>query len=246
MSNQTFKRHYLIGFLIVLFFAVVGVRDAHGYFQGGYYSEAAYYSEASYYSEGTYQTNFSTDVNMRATLDITGTISKGSGSFVIDHPLDPANKLLYHSFVESPDVKNIYDGVVKLDEKGEAAVELPGYFESLNSDFRYQYTAISVAAPNLHIKEEITNNTFIIAGGPPNARVSWQVTGIRQDPYILANPIVTEVEKGPEELVDRGEYVWLDYPTYADKSQLEIVAENFWSRLTTRLGRLWSWFVGQF
>ncbi len=26
----------------------------------------------------------------------------------IDHPLDPANKYLYHSFVESPDEKNIY------------------------------------------------------------------------------------------------------------------------------------------
>ncbi|NQV92954.1 hypothetical protein HQ403_00470, partial [Candidatus Kaiserbacteria bacterium] len=41
----------------------------------------------------------------------------------------------------------------------------------------------------------------------PNTRVSWQVTGIRHDPYILANPIEVEVEKGPDQLVDKGEYV---------------------------------------
>jgi hypothetical protein len=44
--------------------------------------------------------------------------------FRIDHPLDPANKYLNHSAVESPDMKNIYDGVVTLDADGEAVVEL--------------------------------------------------------------------------------------------------------------------------
>jgi hypothetical protein len=33
---------------------------------------------------------------------VTGSLSKGGGSFRIDHPLDPAGKYLYHSFVESP------------------------------------------------------------------------------------------------------------------------------------------------
>jgi len=37
-------------------------------------------------------------------VQITGTISKGGGSFKIDHPLDPENKYLYHSFIESPDI----------------------------------------------------------------------------------------------------------------------------------------------
>jgi hypothetical protein len=40
---------------------------------------------------------------------------------------------------------NIYDGVVALDSKGQASVTLPEYFQALNSDFRYQLTAI--AAP---------------------------------------------------------------------------------------------------
>ena len=72
---------------------------------------------------------------------------KGGGGFRIDHPLDPANKFLSHSFVESPDMKNIYDGVAKLDSEGEATVELPDWFEALNRDFRYQLTPIGEYSP---------------------------------------------------------------------------------------------------
>ena len=159
------------------------------------------------------QVTFSGSVHFLEDLIITGSISKGSGTFVIDHPLDPENKLLYHSFVESPDVKNIYDGIITLDENGEAVIELPNYFEALNKHFRYQYTALEVPAPNLYIKEEIKDNRFAIAGGPPHATVSWQVTGIRHDPYILANPIEVEVEKGPDALVEKGEYIHEGYET---------------------------------
>ena len=34
-------------------------------------------------------------------------MSKPGGSFKIDHPVDPACKYLYHSFVESPDMMNV-------------------------------------------------------------------------------------------------------------------------------------------
>jgi hypothetical protein len=73
-------------------------------------------------------------------IGVTGTLFKGGGAFMIDHPLDPEHKYLSHSFVESPDMKNIYDGVVVLDESGEATVVLPDWFEALNRDFRYQLT----------------------------------------------------------------------------------------------------------
>jgi hypothetical protein len=39
-------------------------------------------------------------------------------------------------------MKNLYDGVVRLDGNGEAAVELPQWFDALNQEFRYQLTAI--------------------------------------------------------------------------------------------------------
>jgi len=137
-------------------------------------------------------------------VTVTGTLSKGGGSFKIDHPLDPANKYLYHSFVESPDMKNIYDGVVILNGRGEATVQMPDWFDSLNRDFRYQLTPIGAPAPNLYIAEKISGKRFRIGGGDPGLEVSWQVTGIRQDKFANANRIPVEEEKSGE---DRGKYL---------------------------------------
>lgn len=75
-------------------------------------------------------------------VQVQGTLSKFAGSFKIDHPLDPENKYLSHSFVESPDMMNIYNGNTSTDQNGIAVVELPDYFETLNSDFRYQLTVV--------------------------------------------------------------------------------------------------------
>ena len=132
-------------------------------------------------------------------VHISGNLSKLGGSFKIDHPLDPANKYLYHSFVESPDMKNIYDGVAVLDASGEAVVVLPDWFEALNRDFRYQLTTIGGFAP-VFIAEEIANNQFKIAGGTPGLKVSWQVTGIRQDAWANDHRIPVEEQKPPEEV----------------------------------------------
>lgn len=158
----------------------------------------------------TYETTLTNAVAALKEFSVIGSISKAAGSFVIDHPLDPIGKLLYHSFVESPDAKNLYDGVVTLDSKGEAVVTLPSYFEALNKDFRYQIKSIGTPQPDLHVKEEIVDNAFVIGGGVPDGRVSWQVTGTRRDAYIEANPIVTEVDKGPGQPVMDGEYIFPD------------------------------------
>jgi hypothetical protein len=152
--------------------------------------------------------NFSHPVTILGNATVVGAVDKGGGSFVIDHPLDPANKLLFHSFVESPDVKNIYDGIATLDENGEAVVSLPPYFEALNKDFRYQVRPIEKPMPNLFIKQEVSGNSFVIGGGVPGGTVSWEVTGIRHDPYIEAYPVVTEVKKGPGALVGKGKYIY--------------------------------------
>jgi hypothetical protein len=137
-------------------------------------------------------------------VNVVGTLSKSAGTFKIDHPLDPANKYLSHSFVESPDMKTVYDGIAVLDAQGEVSVELPAWFESLNRDFRYQLTAIGASAPNLHIAQKISNNRFTIGGGPSGLEVSWQVTGIRHDPYAERHRIRVEEQKFSEE---RGKYL---------------------------------------
>jgi trimeric autotransporter adhesin len=131
-------------------------------------------------------------------VDVDGNLSKAGGSFKIDHPLDPSNKYLYHSFVESPDMKNIYDGVVTLDANGEAVVPMPDWFGALNRDFRYQLTCIGGFAP-VFIDEEMTNNQFKIGGGKAGMKISWQVTGTRQDAWANAHRIPVEEVKPKEE-----------------------------------------------
>jgi trimeric autotransporter adhesin len=134
---------------------------------------------------------------------VTGNLYKGGGAFKIDHPLDPANKYLYHSFVESPDMMDIYNGNAVLDANGEAVVQLPDWFQALNGNFRYQLTCIGGFAP-VYIAEEISNSEFRIGGGKAGMKVSWQVTGIRQDAWANAHRIPTEVDKPARE---RGFYI---------------------------------------
>ncbi len=134
---------------------------------------------------------------------VTGTLSKGGGSFRIDHPLDPEHKFLSHSFVESPDMMNVYNGNVVTDAKGLAVVRLPRYFGALNRDFRYQLTVIGTMA-NAVIDREIDKNRFRIRSSAPEVKVSWQVTGIRKDPFANKHRIKVEQTKPKAE---RGLYL---------------------------------------
>ena len=232
-----------------------GYAYAQGYYYGyGYgqsyyygYGQGAYYAYAQAYYQGSYQTTFTKNATAAINLAVTGSISKGSGTFVIDHPLDPKNKLLYHSFVESPDVKNMYDGIVTLDATGGALVRLPAYYDALNTETRYQLKPIGAPMPNLHIQAEEQNNQFTIAGGVPGGRVSWQITGIRHDPYILANPIVPEVPKSEETIVRRGEYLFPEgYPDAVYRNPDWSGAYNPWDpelRIDMAIGRFIRTFI---
>jgi len=131
-------------------------------------------------------------------VTVIGALTKSAGSFKIDHPLHPDTKYLSHSFVESPDMKDIYDGVIELDAGGSAVIQLPDWFEALNKDFRYQLTCIGQHAP-VYVADEIRNNQFVIGGGKPGMRVSWQVTGTRHDQYADAHRIPVEEQKSKEE-----------------------------------------------
>lgn len=165
-------------------------------------------------------TGSSAAARFEGNVQVTGTLSKGAGSFQIDHPLAPTEKYLYHSFVESPDMKNVYDGVATLDRRGDAWVQLPDWFEALNRDFRYQLTALGAPAPGLYVAEEITGNRFRIAGGRAGQRVSWQVTGVRHDAYARAHRIPVEVDK-PE--AERGTYL---HPELYDASGAQTQEET--------------------
>jgi hypothetical protein len=131
----------------------------------------------------------------KGNVQVEGTVSKSAGNFLIDHPLDPDRRWLSHSFVESPDMMNVYNGTVVLDAAGRAKIQLPDYFEALNRDFRYQLTPIGAAAPSLHVARKVERNEFQIAGGSPGQEISWQITGIRQDDYANEHRIQVDTPK---------------------------------------------------
>jgi hypothetical protein len=140
-------------------------------------------------------------LDVMGNVNVSGSVYKTGGFFKIDHPLDPKNKYLYHSFVESPDMMNIYNGNVVTDTQGYATVKLPEWFEALNRDFRYQLTVIGSGDTwaRARISKEIEKNSFVIQTDVPRTKVSWLVTGIRKDAYAEAHPIKVEEDKSLNE-----------------------------------------------
>ena len=134
---------------------------------------------------------------MRGEVWVEGALHKAGGGFKIDHPTQPEDKYLSHSFVESPDMVNLYAGTVVTDDDGVATVDLPDYFEALNSDHRFQLTTVGRLALAT-VEGGVRENAFTIRTDQPGVTVSWQVTGIRQDPWAEANRIPV-VEEKPEE-----------------------------------------------
>jgi hypothetical protein len=137
-------------------------------------------------------------------VKITGGVVTAAAATKIDHPLDPENRYLTHSLVQSPDMMTVYNGNVVLDAMGEATVELPVYVGALDGEFRYQLTAIGAPGPNLYVSREIVGDSFRIAGGSAGQKVSWQVTGIRHDAYAETHRLAVEEDKPVRE---RGFYL---------------------------------------
>lgn len=130
-------------------------------------------------------------------------IASGYKEFRIDHPNNPTDKILSHVCPESNEALNIYSGNITTDANGEATVQLPDYFETINKDFRYNLTAVGTFAQAI-VGKKVQNNRFVIKTDKPNVEVSWQVTGVRNDLHAQKHPFVAEQEKGEGE---RGKYL---------------------------------------
>lgn len=99
---------------------------------------------------------------------------------------------------------NTYSGNVTTDGGGLATVQLPEWFDRINTDFRYRLTIVGTRGWNARISEEIKDNQFTIQTDQPQVKVSWQVTARRNDPYMRAHPFQAELAKTREE---QGKYV---------------------------------------
>lgn len=146
---------------------------------------------------------FQGNVLVQGNFDVTGVVGAAVKAFRIDHPVDPANKVLMHACIESDQMANIYSGNVTTDAEGRAVVTLPGYFDALNADCRYQLTVVGQFAQAI-VAERVHGNRFTIRTDKPGVDVSWQVTGIRKDAFALAHPLVVESDKPTDQ---RGRYM---------------------------------------
>jgi hypothetical protein len=195
-------------------------------FTAGGHSIAAYGNSAAFNGQAT-----TSSIQTRV-----GILSKASGSFTIDHPLDPFGKILNHYFIEGPEMRNIYDGEAVLDASGRVVVTLPDYFDALNRGPRIQLTG--VGSSDVYVAQEEANNRFVI-GGRPGTRVFWQVTGERKDVSAEATRRMMPVEQpktGPlvgrmldddflagcmDQLVREGKAQGIDFRTAAGRQRYE-------------------------
>ena len=134
------------------------------------------------------------DVTLTPTADLTiaGSLSKGSGSFRIDHPLESKADThhLVHSFVEAPQADNIYRGKVDLVD-GSAIVNIDtvagmteGTFIALNTDVQCFTTNETDWDA---VKGSVSGNILTIScqNSSSTATVSWLVIGERHDQHMI-------------------------------------------------------------
>jgi hypothetical protein len=128
-------------------------------------------------------------ITITGNTSISGSLSKTSGSFKIDHPLKPDTHHLVHSFVESPQADNLYRGVIDL-HNGRATIDLddwfgmtPGTFLALNRDIQ---AFVNNADTWDNVRAKVMGSQLVIECQNPesNAEVSWLVIGERQDKEI--------------------------------------------------------------
>lgn len=129
-----------------------------------------------------------------------GEIVGSSKSFMIDHPIDPANKFLKHFSIESDEALLIYRGQAELDEQGRAIVQLKDYQNAIIKNVTYNLTAIG--SPTVfYIERELDDQgQFIIAGNKLGAKVNWTIYAQRDDAYFTTYPSkqIIEIEKPDE------------------------------------------------
>jgi hypothetical protein len=152
-----------------------------------------YNTGPDFYNEGPPNevVSISGGVNISGDINCTGTLSKGSGSFRIDHPLANMSNThnLYHSFIEGPQADLIYRGKVDL-ENGSASINLDtvskmtsGTFEALNRNVQ---CFTSNESDWDAVKGSVSGNILTIScqNTSSTATVSWLVIGERKDKHM--------------------------------------------------------------
>jgi hypothetical protein len=144
------------------------------------------------------------DGNVRINGDLTVTGTKAG--FRLDDPRDPAHRTLSHTPVETDALTVVYSGNVRTGRDGRATVRLPGYAAALAGDWRYQLTPIGRFGQAI-VEREIRNGRFVVRTEHAGTKVSWSVTGLRDDAFARKHPFRAEQAKIG---VERGRYLHPD------------------------------------
>jgi hypothetical protein len=126
------------------------------------------------------------------TLTCTGALSKGSGSFRIEHPLPSksATHQLVHSFIEGPKCDLIYRGKINLVD-GKASVNIDTDSTMTEGTFEVLCANVQCFTSNESgwgaIRGKVTGNILTIEAqdAASTDNVSWMVIGERKDPHIM-------------------------------------------------------------
>ncbi len=158
---------------------------------GNYLGYAVYISRSSGDIAYARDMSVARDGGIGRNLWVAGNISKGSGTFLIDHPLDPTNRNLIHSFIEAPKADLFYRGKVTL-SKGRASVSIdaaaqmtPGTFEALTRHAEAQVWVQNDTGWE-PVRGKVVLGTLEIECKDPASTdtISWLVVAERADPYI--------------------------------------------------------------
>ena len=121
---------------------------------------------------------------------INGSLSKSSGSFRIEHPLDSKKSThdLVHSFIEGPRADNIYRGKVTLDN-GSATINLDIESNMTEGTFILLNREVQCFTTNetgwTAVKGRVTDNILQINSETTcSDEISWMVIGERHDKHM--------------------------------------------------------------
>lgn len=146
-------------------------------------------------------------VEMNSGLYVGGRLSKATGSFIIDHPLKPHTHTLQHSFVESPEMLNIYRGNAWIKD-GKCKIKMPNWFIALNGNNKddYSYNLTSIGKYNtMWVEKEMNDNGEVIFAAEKDGKFSYIIYAVRHDPYAENHRIKIEEKK------DKKYYLYPEY-----------------------------------
>ena len=138
---------------------------------------------------------FDGDVFVSGDLDMT------TAAVAVDHPDDPGGQWYRRALVGAFEEVTVISGNARTGAGGRVAVRVSDLFARMHKDFRYQLTPLGETS-KLFVSRQLTGGRFTIQADRAGLDVSWQITGVRNDPAAKRFAVTSRKTGG-----QRGRYV---------------------------------------